>query len=165
MSADIFTYYSTGYSNLIALSRSIKIQSAIEATNRSGFNAFLLDFTDFAYGVSPVMFAAFLLIGSSLAVGLLGKIGILRKGVGKSVHLLRDVDSLIGLTLASIVVVAISGVLDIETARVWLMLMVPMIICVALWVASNHDIRAYRSFLFCQAVWGATLLLRYQFLF
>ena len=159
--ADMTTHYLTGYSNLFALSKSMEIQTAIEATNRAGLNAFLLDWADFAYGMSPVLFAGFLLISSGVVVRLAFNLRRNRQGT----YVFRDIEHLMALTFASIVGVALSGLLDIETARVWLMLMVPATISTTLWAVVNHEVNVFRSFLFCQAIWGATLVLRYQFLF
>ena len=162
---ELAAYILTGYSNLISLFRSIGIQSTIEASNRSGFNAFLLDFTDFCYGVSPVLFTILLLLGAKIAVNCLSNLSKNKSRQKILVTSHGNAESLAALTLASLAVVALSGFLDIETARVWMMLMVPVVISAQFWLTRYHNINTFRSVLFCQSIWGMTLLLRYQFLF
>ena len=158
----------TGYSNMMSLVRSIEIQSTIEASNRSGLNAFLLNIFDYGYGMGPAVLAVALLLFFRGGAEIIKRklVSDSRQGHHNRAELSLTSDSSLVITsISAVILVGLSGFLDIETARVWLMLMPPSIIAVTVWVmkGASHGYLGY--FFFCQVCWGLVQNLRYQFLF
>ena len=158
----------TGYSNIMSLARSIEIQSSIEASNRSGINAFLLDLFDYGYGMGPVVLSVGLLVSfRRIAETIKSKLvrdSHQRSSERAKLNLTSD-SSLVIVSISAVILVGLSGFLDIETARVWLLIMPPLIIAVALWIKRGSTPRYFDNFIFCQLCWGLIQNLRYQFLF
>ena len=158
----------TGYSNLVALAKSMEIQSAIEASNRSGINAFLLNIYDYGYGIGPAVLAVALSVSfrriAEIVKSRLEREPNLRRSNRAELSIASH-SSLVIVSISAVILVGLSGFLDIETARVWLMLMPPSIIAVILLVMKEVTYRYLGYFLCCQVCWGLIQNLRYQFLF
>jgi len=164
-SSQIF-YILTGYSAFSALDKSIAIQAAIEGNNRQGLAATLLNGYDFLLGIGPYAFFTWVAVMAPRASEKpYRQCGSKFTQITKNLPKLHPHHRELGLiTATSIMLISLSGKLNIETARVWIFLMPSVIISIA---ASQRikpaDIMP--NFVFAQGLWALVMTSRFQFFF